>query len=383
MTITEVVYPVELGFLPPGEAIPDADRPGLLRAGERGSAPYGGKGVEYHVCSATDGVQSENPDIGLLTTSFDAVDLSPFTGLQSTLAGVRKAGEITDTEIAEVRNTLDGAVLQCSNGLTVKVLQLAGEGMIMRQGGPNRMSVVGARTKGANGHGAATSVHADQDVYGTPLAQIMKGRAPSLFRHDSPDAQNLDPSLMLLNLWIPLHQITQPLVLGDGRSLDRRRHQLRYGLATTSFLERDEDQEINDIWAFLHDPSQRWYFRSEMDHRSAYVFDTLGTPHGAGVLPGEDLAERCSQALVAAETAAERADVATLVSTLEELAFFETPILSTPALRDAVAAMLTLISDALAAPNAVSSAWVERSRAARREVVRMSLEMRLVATVQP
>ena len=69
--------------------------------------------------------------------------------------------------------------------------------------------------------------------------------------------------------------------------LDRRRHQLRYGLATQSFLEREEDMTINDIWTFLHHPDQRWHLRSDMDHRSAYVFDTLSTAHGACTLPGE------------------------------------------------------------------------------------------------
>ena len=58
-------------------------------------------------------------------------------------------------------------------------------------------------------------------------------------------------------------------MLADGRSLDRRRHQLRYGLPTGSFLDRDEDQVINDIWHLLHDDAQQWYFRSDMDHRSA------------------------------------------------------------------------------------------------------------------
>ncbi len=383
MAITEVTYPVQLGFLPKGAAIPDVDHPGLLRAGARGSTPYGSKDVEFHVCPATDGAQSERPDVGLLTTSFDTVDLSRFTELQATLHTVREAGEITDADMAVVRQVLDGAELSGANGLPIKVLHLAGEGMIMRRSGPNRMSVVGPRTKGANGHGAATSVHADQDVYGTPLAQIMNGRAPSLFRHDSPDAQNADSTLMLLNLWIPLQQITQPLVLADRRSLDRRRHQLRYGLATDSFLHRDDEQVINDIWTFLHDPSQRWYFRSEMDHRSAYVFDTLGTPHGAGVLPGEELAERCSVALQAAEAAVEATDGASLIAALASSAEWEAPVGLTPALGDAIATMQALIAEALAAPNAVSTAWIDESRTARCKVVRMSLEMRLVAAVGP
>jgi hypothetical protein len=382
MTHVSTAYPVQLGFLPSSEAIPDLQHPGLFRAGERGSTPYGGKGIEVRTCSAIDGCDAERPDVGLFTSSFDTVDLSPLHDLQSVLARIRSAGEATDDDTADVRRALDGAELECSSGSRVKVLQLAGEGMIMRKAGPNRMSVVSARTKGANGHGPATSVHADQDVYGTPLAQLMDGRAPELFRHDSPDGKNLDASLMLLNLWIPLHQITQPLVLGDARSFDRRRHQLRYGLATDSFLDRDDDQVINDIWTFLYDPGQRWHFRSEMDHQSAYLFDTLGTPHGAGVLPDEDIAERCSLALVAAESAAERGDAAELNDILSDPALLEVPDRATPALRVAIGELQSLIADALTAPTAVSEPWIARSRSARERVVRMSLEMRLVATVR-
>ncbi len=182
-------------------------------------------------------------------------------------------------------------------------MYIADEGFIMRKSGPNGMSLVGPRSTGMNGHGVATSIHADQDVYGTPLTQLMDGRAPSLFRHDSPDGKNQDSAVMLVNLWIPLQQITQPLALADGRSIDRRRQQLRYGLATTSFLERENDMVINDIWTFLHDPDQQWFVRSDMDHRSAYVFNTLSTPHGSCTLPGEDVAEQCYRGLEVAEAA--------------------------------------------------------------------------------
>ena len=271
---------VTLGFVPPSLAVPDVDHPGLFRAGPRASAPYEGRGLDHHVCSATDwcretSVQPDLPDVG-----FDTVDLSELDTLQYACARVREGGFVTDDDAATIRAALEGAVLRCSSGRSVTVLYLAPEGFIMRKSGPNGLSVVGKRSTGMNGHSAATSVHADQDVYGTPLTQVMDGRAPSLFRHDSPDGYNHDAALMLVNLWIPLQQITQPLVLGDGRSIDRRRHQLRYGLATETFLEREEDMAINDIWTFLHDPSQHWYLRSEMDHRSAYVFNTLSTPHG-------------------------------------------------------------------------------------------------------
>jgi hypothetical protein len=265
------------------------------------------------------------------------------------------------------------------------VLHLAEEGFIMRTAGPNGMSLVGPRSTGMNDHGGATSVHADQDVLGTPMAQLMDGRAPALFVHDSPDGHNHEGSMFLVNLWIPLQQVVQPLVLADGRSIDRRRHQLRYGLATDSFLERDDDLAINDIWTFLHDDGQRWYFRSEMDHRSGYVFNTLSTAHGAGTLPGEDVAEWCYRTLELAESAVARRDVAGLVEVVSTAGRPELPDSVTPALRDAAAEMLDLLDDALADPEAVcgerGDAWSAASAAARRRVVRMSLEMRMVVSV--
>ena len=108
---------------------------------------------------------------------------------------------------------------------------------------------------------------------------------------------------MLINLWIPLQQITRPLVLMDKRTLDRGQHQLRYGLPTDAFLDRDEDRRVNDIWTFLYHDQQRWYFTSEMDSKRAYVFDTLGTPHGSCIVPGEELAERRYRLLDAAREA--------------------------------------------------------------------------------
>lgn len=292
---------------------------------------------------------------------------------------------LTDADAAAIRAALDGATLQTSSGESLRVQYLADEGFIMRTAGPNGMSLVGSRSSGMNGHGGATSVHADQDVFGTPLAQIMDGRASSLFVHDSPDGHNHDASMLLVNLWIPLHQITQPLVLADGRSVDRRRHQLRYGLATESFLDRDDDLAINDIWMFTHDDAQRWYFRSDMDHANAYVFNTLSTPHGAGTLPGEDVAQWCYRALESAESAAESGDVSGVVEAASAPGRPDLPEPVTPALRHAVTAMVSLLNEAgtdpVAAAGGQLSGWLERSRAARRQVVRMSLEMRMVVTV--
>lgn len=376
--------PVELGFLPPEQAIADPDHPGLLRAGPRAAAPYGDDRVEFHTCRATDLSvdRSESPD--LVEGGLDTVDLTGLESLQAACARVLVAGRVEPDDAETIRGALDGAELPCASGRSLRVRFLAGEGFFMRTVGPCRMPMA-PHADGMNDHGGAASVHADQDVYGTPLVQLMDGRAPELFRHVSPDGENHDADLMLVNLWIPLQQVVQPLVLADGRTIDRRRHQLRYGLRTTDFLDRDEDMAINDIWSFLHDDSQRWFFRSEMDFRSAWVFNTLSTPHGAGVLPGEDLAARCYRALQDVELAVGRGDAAAVTGAAREVAGSEIPEGAPAPLRLAIGRMLRLLARAEEDPSGtVSSAsaeWVEDSAAARRAVVRMSLELRLVVSV--
>lgn len=375
-----------MGFLPSEHAIADPDHPGLLRAGERASGPYGDDRVEIHGCDAIDCAQEGAPQPDLLAYGFEAVDLSGLAALQEAFAAVRAAGRVDEADADAIRAALEGAVLPIAGGRTLTVAHVAGEGFIMRTGGPNGLALTDAHSSGPNGHGVATSVHADQDVFGTPLAQLMDGRAPSLFRHDSPDGHNHDAGLLLVNLWVPLQQITQPLVLADGRSIDRPRHQLRYGLPTGSFLDREDEMAINDIWTFLHHPAQRWYLRSEMDHRQAYVFNTLSTPHGAGTLVGEDVAERCFRALEAAEVAVERHDVAALREALAGAHPVAVPPGVTPALSRAIAAMASVVEDADRDPDSVCRAeaatWIAASRAARDGVVRMSLELRLVVSIQ-
>lgn len=386
MTGNVGTLPIELGFLPVSEAIADVDHPGLLRAGPRAGAPYGDDGIELHVCRATDCAQDATVRPDLLTFGFDTVDLSDFDTLQAAFARVLVRGRIEDTDAAIIRSELDGATLRLSCGRTVEVLYLADEGFFMRKSGPNRMPVVAPASTGMNDHGAATSIHADQDVYGQPLAKTMDGRAPSLFRHDSPDGHNHDGGLMLVNLWIPLQQITQPLVLADGRSIDRRRHQLRYGLGTETFLAReDDDLVINDIWTFLHGDDQRWYLRSDMDCHSAYLFNTLSTPHGSCTLPGEEIAEQCYRSLEALEAAANSGDVAAVTAKAVEVQ--PVPADVPPSLRRAIGAMVAIIDEAKRDPAGICTAgapdWLARSRAARMRVVRMSLELRAVVSVAP
>jgi hypothetical protein len=389
VTTIEATHLVRLGFMPESQAIDDPDRPGLRRAGPRAAAPYGDERVEFRDVPAVDLARHDPGGVDLRSAGFDTVDLSGIDELQRTCAAVVDAGRISDEDGVRIRAALAGAVLPCHHGPDLQVLHIAEEGLIMRMVGPNGLSLVGPRSAGMNGHGQATSIHVDQDVYGTPLVQIMDGRAPSLFVHDSPDGSCADASMLLLNLWIPLCQIVQPLVLADGRSIDRRAHQLRYGLATGSFLDRDEDQQINDIYALLQDDDQRWYFRSQMDHRSAWVFNTLSTPHGAGVLPGEDVAEGFYLALEAAETAVATGDAAALRSALDASPAVQAapPVRPEPteALRSAIDEMALLLDAARTDPVALVGSgavdWSAAAVAARRRVVRMSLELRLVVSI--
>jgi hypothetical protein len=386
MSLAAGTYALELGFAAASQAAPDPDRPPLLRARARDVTPYGGEDVELHVCDATDLLHDDSVQTDLFTFGFDRVDLSRIEGLQPTLADVLAAGEMSDDHAASIRGALDGAVLSCTSGRHLKVRYVADEGMFVRTGGPNGLPLVDRHSKGANGHSPARSVHTDQDVHGTPMVQLMDGRAPTLFRHDSPDGHNHDASLMLVNLWIPLRQVTQPLVIADGRSVDRLHHQLLYQLATDSFLDRDENQTVNDIWTYLHHPDQRWYFCSEMDHRSGYVFDTLSAPHSSATLPGEDVAERCFVALQACEAEVGAGDAAALREVVNELGHIDVPEHAPTALAQAIREMTSVLDEARADVDGVcgdrSEAWKSRSEAARRRVVRQSIEMRLVVSTE-
>lgn len=383
MVLVDETYTVQMGFTPRSAAVPDPDRPPLLRAPTRTTSGDDDEGIEVHRCRAVDLTGDDTVPVDLLKFGFDTVDLTSHDRLQAVLSDVRHRERITDPGAAAIRAALDGAVLQCSNGRSLTVLYVADEGLIMRTAGPNRMTLVGERMAGMNGHGPATSVHTDQDVYGTPLVKLMDGRAPDLFRHDSPDGSNDHAPLMLVNLWIPLQQIVQPLVLADGRSVDRPREQLRYGLPTDSFLDRDDDQVVNDIWTYVHDPGQRWYFSSDMDQRSAYVFNTLSCPHGAGTLAGEDVAQNCYLALLEAETAIENGDPDAARTACAEAAQLGAPEEAPPVLRAAIADMveqMRRIDEAAAGLGDAVDQWLEASREARQRVVRMSLEMRIVVS---
>lgn len=344
---------------------------------------------DWHTCRIIDCSAADiQPD--LLRQGFAHADLSGRVGLQAALERVRVAGRLAVTDVAQIRRHLVGRRLSLGDGRQICLLHLAREGFFMRRAGPNGMTI--SRTPGpscVNDHDAALAVHADQDIDGTPLRQILRGAAPWLFRHDGPAGSNRRSPLLLVNLWIPLDQVTRPLTLMDASSLDRRAHQLRQGLVTDGILQRDASRRVNDIWTFRHHPAQQWYFTSEIDANTAYVFATLGTPHGSMILPGEERAEARHRQLTAAVDAVQRRDEPVAMRSLYPAA--DGPASSEPAtapLRRAIAEMEALIAEGGAKLPALCRGegavqWCARAKAAAERVVRKSLEMRAVALLLP
>jgi len=208
---------------------------------------------QYYNCAMTDWSDVEQGRVNLFDMGFDTVDISQDEKLQAFLDETKDNRHLSDQDGAIFRGLLGGRVLRLGNGRRIKVLKIADEGVFMREAGPNGMRIgPGPDVDEISGHEAAPGVHGDQDIYGTPLKQMMKGLAPHLFRHTSPEGQNTRSPFLLLNFWIPLQQTVRPLALMDRRTLDVSQHQLRHALPTDGFLSRDEDQTYNDIWSFLY-----------------------------------------------------------------------------------------------------------------------------------
>lgn len=375
----------DLAFTRHADVSLDDPRRGLRRARTLDDAAMNDPAsYEHHLCRIHDcsALPEFRPD--LRAHGFAHADLAPLTGLQSILRRVRAAGRLDDRSASQIRRRLLGRTLTLSGGDRLLLLFIARDGFFMRRAGPNGLKFGHPHTLGMNDHDAAREVHADQDVEGTPLRQILRGAAPWLFHHDSPDRRNARSPLHLVNLWIPLEQTTRPLALMDRGTLDRRAHQLRFGLPTDTFLKRREDMRVNDIWAFLHDDAQRWYFTSAMDSSTAYVFSTLGTPHGSFILPGEADAEPRYHQLTAAIDAIRRRDEPAATTLLA--ATHAPPAPTTDSLHRAIAAIDAILAEARTSLHTLlrdPTDWLPRATAAAERVIRKSLEMRAIGLLLP
>ena len=366
----------EIGYAPAGSVVADEERPGLLRSPTRDRAtPYVDGGMAYETCTIRNLDAVEAPP-GFVAAGFEAIRLPDRPELSALLTDIRDAGTVDDEQGTRLRALLTGAQVALADGSQLRIDHVADEGVIVRQAGPGGIEVDGAE------HHGAVNVHIDQDVHGTPLRKIFAGGAGDVFFHNSPDGHNHTSAQHLVNLWVPLRQITRPLALMDGRSLDRRRHQLRYHLPVDGFLDRDDDQAVNDIWQCLYDPGQEWWFRPVAEIGDAYVFDTLSTAHVSFVAPGEDAAADRYRRLGAVADVVRAGDPARA----NELA--STPALDLDpsvgdAVRAAIATMEALLAEVRATDGRVDPAWCTRAETARDAVVRKSLELRAVVTRLP
>ena len=375
----------EIGFARAEHVRPDHERPGLLRARNLGpeeisSQEHVRKAADLRACTIRDCAElGFRPD--LVEHGFAHADLRRLTDLQVLLERVRGPARVGDEEAAAIRRHLTGRSLRLSDGSHLRFLHITPEGFIMRVAGPDGLAVCGPMTP-MNDHDPAVHAHVDQDVFGTPLRQLFRGWAPRVFHHDSPDGANLRSPVFLLNLWIPLEQVTNPLTLMDRSSFDRRAHQLRYGLPTDEFLDRTEDRRVNDIWAVLPDAGQRWYFTSDQGPERAYVFETLSTPHSSFRVPGEVTARIRYGLLDEARTAVREGDEAGLREVTRRDRGAVPP--TTRSLRRALDAMDALLDEAHARAAGLARGdgaphWRARAARAMERVVRKSIEMRGVA----
>ncbi len=294
MTHPSDVFEAMMAFSRAEDLRPDARGDGVLRAphherlADFTPAEFAQERCVIRDCEGPSGLPPS-----LHAHGFGVADLSGRRALQEAFERVRRRNHLVPEDVRAIRHGMRGGRIALRGGGHLRILYVAPEGFLMRRAGPNGLVLSDYREeKGQSDHEAAANVHVDQDVHGTPVRQLLRGLAPYLFHHDSPSAQNLWSPLFLVNVWVPLQQIVRPLVLADRASLDRRTQQARMALPTEELFDRAPDRRFNDIWTMAYHPSQRWYFHPEMRATEAYVFETLSTPHGACILPGEAEAER-------------------------------------------------------------------------------------------
>ena len=372
-----------LGFARPERVRPDPERPGVRRSATIEPAPLDETTLDMCECELHDLAVVDSWEPSLDEAGFAIADLPDRRGLHDRLRAVLGDQRLSATNEAAIRRSLGRARVRLRDGTHLLILHVAAEGVLFRSEGPAGIDLHGGADDQVR-HGGAVNVHADQDVLGTPLRQLMRGHAPRILRHEAPDSSNGRSPLMLVNLWLPLRQVTRPLTLMHSGSLDRRRDQCRYGLPTEGILNRSGERAVNDIWAFLHDEDQEWYFHSELGLGQAYVFDTLSTAHGSCVLPGEDVAADRYRRLAEAEAAIGDGNSAVARATDADRSTGEIP---TGSLQRAVATMDALLDEVAARNDRLTAdeaaRWIRRSEAARAAVVRSSIELRALALRLP
>jgi hypothetical protein len=377
-----------MGFALPNDVVQDSERKGRLRANTQ-SQDYSevSEVVDFQQCDMHD-LCSGKYDIDFFKMGFDKINLSDNPKLQTLLNKIKAQGFLEKEDIKNMRKVISGSVFQLSNGKRLRMVYVAGEGMLIRSSGPNGLAIQYDETLPTHSkQAAAMMVHGDQDVYGFPLKRIMKGAAPWIFRHNSPDGHNKFSPVNLVNIWIPLQQINMPLCLMDRTTLDNQKHQLRFEINVQDTLQRKADHARNDIWTFLHDPKQQWYFSSEMNNDNAYVFDTLGMAHGAAVLPGEKQAEQYFLRVSACQKALKEANRETFKENATK-AKLDLPANMTKPLTIAIANLELVLENAAKNAEAIfiegssgASEWSKNAEAAKKVLIRRSIELRAVGLI--
>lgn len=184
----------QMSFTLPEHVAPDGDGSGVLRAKTMDATTmglpesYAIRGCRVRDCSA---IGDFRPDI--VEHGFGYIDLGGMDGLQAMLRRVADAGQVEQSDAVAIRSELRGKSFPLGDGTRMLVAYIAPEGFIMRTAGPNGRDMnPGASRQGMNNHVAATAVHVDQDVDGTPVKQILRRAAPWVFHHDSPLHHNAD-----------------------------------------------------------------------------------------------------------------------------------------------------------------------------------------------
>ena len=230
--------------------------------------------------------------ISLVNNGFEYIDLKHSVNDYSLYDSLKEAltNGLTDTLAYKIRKQLSYFFTTLSDGSYLWILHIVDEGMVIRRNkpgcDPHECEPVG------NDEVGAKTVHGDQDLHGEPLHSMLFGLAPFLFHP-------IFSPLKILNIWIPLQEVrVRPLALMDVQSLNRKEHQLRYHIINKFMKNGQDDFLLNDCWTFLHHKHQKWFFYEGQTSNKAIVFETMGTPHGSFMVPGEKYLRKVLNGLI-------------------------------------------------------------------------------------